>query len=158
MAEGIAWKAATGGKTYDWTIYHRKVPEGTELPDSYSLLEKYEQTIGRTNVHLPEGVELQDRDWAALLPEENHDLSKAEAIMAYCRLAHMSKGRCYFTTNTGYIGLGENSVQEGDLICILYGCGSPLVLRPQQDGAFTLVTFTFVDGFMEGEFLEKVMR
>jgi hypothetical protein len=48
-------------------------------------------------------------------------------------------------------------VQEGDVLCILDGCKYPVVLRPQKDdiGRYKLVTVSYVDGIMDGEFLRN---
>jgi hypothetical protein len=39
------------------------------------------------------------------------------------------KGRSFFTTDEGYIGLGPEAAKPGDQICVLLGCTSPLILR-----------------------------
>jgi hypothetical protein len=46
-------------------------------------------------------------------------------------------------------------IQCGDVICVLYGCALPLVLRPQDDGTHKIVCVAYVDGMMSGEFLEN---
>ncbi|KAL6706058.1 hypothetical protein ACN47E_006160 [Coniothyrium glycines] len=47
-------------------------------------------------------------------------------------------------------------VCDGDIICILFGCDVPLILRPGGDGTFQLIDAVYVAGIMGGEFLRDV--
>ena len=38
----------------------------------------------------------------------------------------------------------DRHVDSGDVLCFLFGCSSPAVLRPESDGAFRLITFAWV--------------
>ena len=60
------------------------------------------------------------------------------------------RGRSFFTTNDGYIGLAPIATKPGDQVCILLGCQSPLVLRPCGDGSHRVVGECYIDGFMDG--------
>lgn len=55
----------------------------------------------------------------------------------------------FFITANGYMGYGPKC-QSGDLICILFGCSVPLILRP-QDGGYIILGQCFVLGIMNGE-------
>jgi len=61
---------------------------------------------------------------------------------------------CLFTTTSGYIASATMEVQSGDVVCILFGCLLPLVLRPQNDGTYIIVDAAYVEEIMEGEFLQ----
>lgn len=50
-----------------------------------------------------------------------------------------------FTTDTGYVGLSRDNIQAGDVVCVLFGCRMPAILRPLGDGSYRLVTFAYVD-------------
>src|SRR5436190_5670355 len=91
-------------------------------------------------------------EWADLLPEEPADFG-VTAYGAYVQIAYNAGDRCFFTTETGYIGLAGHLVQKDDVLCILFGCRLPAVLRPGEDGSYKLVTFTYTHDVMEGEFL-----
>jgi len=56
----------------------------------------------------------------------------------------------------GWIGLAPMATQVDDIICILYGCSVPVVLRPydQTAGLFQLVGECYVHGMMDGEAIE----
>ena len=60
---------------------------------------------------------------------------------------------CLFTTTNGYAGSAVRELQHGDVVCILFGCALPLILRPQADGTHVIVDAGYVDGVMGGEFL-----
>tara|TARA_R110002003_G_scaffold244_4_gene17448 strand:+ start:49268 stop:50296 length:1029 start_codon:yes stop_codon:yes gene_type:complete len=72
---------------------------------------------------------------------------------AYLRLVELCQDPlCVFETDTGHVGSGYARSVEGDIVAILNGCKLPLVLRPMDDGSFTLVDAVYVDGIMNGEF------
>lgn len=61
-------------------------------------------------------------------------------------------------TNMGHVGLAPTSAQKGDVVCMLFGCNVPVVLRKYeqpQDGylpaVFEFIGECYVDGFMNGE-------
>lgn len=65
--------------------------------------------------------------------------------------------RRLFTTATGYVGIGPQDALQSDVICILFGCSMPLMLR-EVDGGFRLVGECYVHGLMNGEGLETWQR
>ncbi|KAF2827843.1 hypothetical protein CC86DRAFT_369069 [Ophiobolus disseminans] len=64
-----------------------------------------------------------------------------------------SSGLGAFVTGTGYAGSGYVSLQEGDVVVVIFGCRMPLVLRPMDGGMYALVDAVYVDGIMRGEIL-----
>ena len=60
------------------------------------------------------------------------------------------KGRSFFTTVDGSIGLAPIATKPGDEVCILLGCKAPLVIRPCGDGSHKVVGECYIDGFMDG--------
>ncbi|KAF4823939.1 Heterokaryon incompatibility protein 6, OR allele [Colletotrichum siamense] len=66
-----------------------------------------------------------------------------------------------FTTNTGYLGLGCQSLRLGDSLWIVAGCPSPLVLRriAGQDSdsvCYRLLGEAYLHGIMHGEAVSEV--
>ena len=57
------------------------------------------------------------------------------------------------TENKDWIGLAPMASRIGDVVCILYGCSVPVVLRPDADGWnwWQLVGECYVLGMMDGE-------
>ena len=73
-----------------------------------------------------------------------------EEQMYLAHVRYAIKGRSFFTTVDGYIGLAPLATKPGDEVCILLGCQSPLVLRRCGDGSHKVVGQCFIGGFMEG--------
>ncbi|KAL7897449.1 heterokaryon incompatibility domain-containing protein [Trichoderma sp. SZMC 28014] len=62
-----------------------------------------------------------------------------------------------FKTLKGMTGLGFFAIKPGDVVTLLWGLKSPIILRPQKDGAldgFTYEGGAYVDQIMHGEFLQ----
>lgn len=63
--------------------------------------------------------------------------------------------RRLMTTFGGRIGMAPQKAMKGDIICILYGCSIPMVLRRKWDkNEYTVVGECYLDKFMAGEALE----
>ena len=53
----------------------------------------------------------------------------------------------------GYIGLGPIVTRKSDMICILYGCSVPVILRKVGDH-YLFIGECYVQGLMDGQALE----
>ena len=62
-------------------------------------------------------------------------------------------GRAWITTDTGHIGLAPSSVQPGDSVCILLGCGTPIALTPGSGGGRRVLGSCYIHGLSQGETL-----
>ncbi|KAM6510948.1 hypothetical protein FSOLCH5_011396 [Fusarium solani] len=62
--------------------------------------------------------------------------------------------RTLFKTPKTMLGLGYKMVRPGDLVTLLWGVKSPIILRPREGGGFTYVGDAYIDGIMHGEFLK----
>ncbi|KAF7504440.1 hypothetical protein GJ744_002244 [Endocarpon pusillum] len=62
----------------------------------------------------------------------------------------VSRNRRLFSTQRGFLGLGPQILESGDVVCIFPDTPVPLVLRPVDD-YFLLVGECYVDGIMDGE-------
>jgi hypothetical protein len=63
--------------------------------------------------------------------------------------------KSFFTTKKGYMGLGPSRIQNGDQICIIFGCQQPLLLRKTND-TFYLIGGVYVYGMMDGEMIAQL--
>jgi heterokaryon incompatibility protein (HET) len=62
--------------------------------------------------------------------------------------------RSYRDGPDSLFGLGPSDVREDDVVCILFGCSVPVILRPNHDGtAHEFVGECYVHGKMDGEAL-----
>jgi hypothetical protein len=65
----------------------------------------------------------------------------------------VTSNRLVFTTSDGRICLGPRTVEVGDVVTVLLGCDSPLVLRPNGLGQFKVIGEAYCHGVMHGEAL-----
>lgn len=63
--------------------------------------------------------------------------------------------RRFFTTESGYAGLGSDDIQQGGLVCVLYGCRLPVVLRnaagKREAPKYEFHGPAYLEGIMMGE-------
>jgi hypothetical protein len=87
---------------------------------------------------------------------KQHLWPKAEDLEEYLAYAYIfANRRTFVLSHNGYIGLAPSLTSTGDLICVLYGCHAPVILRP-SDGSqhYTLIGDAYVHGLMDGEALQ----
>ena len=61
--------------------------------------------------------------------------------------------RCFITTN-GRIGVGSTSMKKGDSIVVLFGAGTPYILR-RRKMQWLLIGDCYVDGLMDGQSIDR---
>ena len=62
-------------------------------------------------------------------------------------------GKSLSISKEGYIVLVPDVAVEGDIVCVILGCKSPLLLRPLPNGNYTVAGECYIHGFMNGEAL-----
>ena len=62
--------------------------------------------------------------------------------------------RVFFQTSKGFLGLGPQLMQAGDVVCMLFRERVPFILRP-KDGYYRLVGECYVHGVMDGEVVQR---
>lgn len=66
----------------------------------------------------------------------------------------VNRHRTLFKTQKSMFGLGHQSVRAGDLVAILHGMATPIILRKRGVGSgFLFAGDAYVDGIMYGEYL-----
>jgi hypothetical protein len=76
-----------------------------------------------------------------------------DEIMGAARTA--SWGRTLFRTTSGYVGMGPKGMLENDMVCIIYGCKMPIILR-RKKGGDSLIGEAYVYEMMNGQAIEKM--
>jgi hypothetical protein len=66
------------------------------------------------------------------------------------RVQEVVWNRQLIKTKRGYLGLAPEAAEKGDLVCILYGCNVPVVIREMEGGTHELVGECYVHGMMDG--------
>jgi hypothetical protein len=67
-----------------------------------------------------------------------------------------TRGRSFFRTSRGYMGVTTEGVSEGDLICVLFGGQVPYCLQRQDDEEYKLVGECYCHGIMDGEAMKDL--
>jgi hypothetical protein len=68
---------------------------------------------------------------------------------------HSFKGRRFLITDDGMLCLGSGCASGGDLICVLLGCSTPVILR-ECEGYYAYVGDVYADGYMHGTAIEEL--
>lgn len=70
------------------------------------------------------------------------------------QIVRLTFGHNVFTTDGGRIGWGPPRMKVGDFVCVIFGCGLPLVLRRVEGDIYHYIGPCFVAGIMAGEAVE----
>ncbi|KAK0515386.1 hypothetical protein JMJ35_002765 [Cladonia borealis] len=62
--------------------------------------------------------------------------------------------RTLVLTKKGYLGLGPTNAQQGDLVCILYGCSVPVIIR-KYGQHYRFVGESYIHGLMDGAAVDQ---
>lgn len=130
----------------------------------------YRETCGRREAFRRTLIADRDYYWRGPPPAEWDFSGRFEAWMcgrddSACREAYTQPFsdaaivrclyRSFIVTERGYLGLGRNSTQRGDTVCVLRGGNVPFILRKKDDGYYELVGEAYVHGIMDGSFVRK---
>ena len=74
------------------------------------------------------------------------------------RVITCCKGRRFFITKKGYMGLGNFGTKPGDCVCILFGGPTPFIIRDLDAGHHQFVSDAYVHGVMYGEALAEIPK
>lgn len=138
--------------------------------DTLDNLDDMQQLLGYNESHSSKGVSLSE--WAVIhsIPGSILELNDIQAkfeefvdsnlrknacrperlFKVWNKVASLALHRRFFETQDGYLGQCPIRSMHGDLVCMLYGCNSPVVLRPVE-GHYLYVGECAVLGLMEGQ-------
>ena len=111
-----------------------------QSPDILSL---FEEDVWRD--------EKSSSDQLPLIPESKRKRDRAEALA----IIHNIFLRRLFVTDKGAIGMAQDSILKGDLVCILFGCSIPVILR-RVEGQYHYISDACVVGYMYGNGIEEL--
>ena len=63
------------------------------------------------------------------------------------------RGRTFFVTAERYMGLAPEATRSGDLVCVIFGCQLPFIVR-EDAGQHLLVGECYAQGLMGGESMD----
>lgn len=129
-----------------------QVPHGClALPRAIENLQVAVSVIGK-QIHPKHVDTLSDIVGFAALSNFVHCLSRLPKMSVTCF------AQKFATTQKRYMGLMPDGAKVGDIICVMYGCETPVVLRSCEGGNFRLIghgkihTFNFDDAVVESTF------
>ncbi|KAI3342764.1 hypothetical protein F4824DRAFT_443164 [Ustulina deusta] len=108
-------------------------------PDSFSSF--YRLLLDPRNQYLESGV--QDITNVGLNKEERQRFNLA--------LRQALEGRCFFTTRSGYIGVGPRGTCPGHRVAILSGGNMPFIIKGEGPSLHSLIGEAYVHGIMDRE-------
>ncbi|KAK4107269.1 hypothetical protein N656DRAFT_518294 [Canariomyces notabilis] len=74
-------------------------------------------------------------------------------------VATMCSRRKRFTTSHGMVGIGPETMEENDIVCILYGAEVPFIIRPRNEGpGYVLVGECYIQELMSEHGGNQVQR
>ena len=118
-----------------------------------SLAEAYVRTL-ITN-RLPDDNVMTDNDYRLFwskVPKLPNDSAPSPALFPKTlveTMVHRTWARTLVLTKKGYLGLGPRRARGGDLVCILYGCSVPVIIRKYGQG-YRFVGESYIHGLMDG--------
>lgn len=87
-------------------------------------------------------------------PNQDHHIQDSFFGRFYDTIVRMSLNLTF--TQNGRVGMVPPSARHGDVVCILYGCSVPVLLRKTQgENTYRLVGECFIDQCMSGEALSS---
>ncbi|KAK1756483.1 heterokaryon incompatibility protein-domain-containing protein [Echria macrotheca] len=129
-------------------------PTGVPLDDVFAItlmigaLQERRRHSKRAFLTLEEWRELMHQMFACELDQDLLSISEDElSMMSILRSFEACSGWAYFQTREGYVGLAPPDTKEGDTLCVLLGCASPVMLRQSEPGGhFQVVGTCYVYG------------
>ena len=123
------------------------------------LAEAYVRTLA-TN-RLSDGKVINDSDyklfWSKVPKSLNDPAAPSPAPFQKSLVASMMQSTCARTlvlTKKGYLGLGPTNARKDDLVCILYGCSVPVIIRKYGQG-HRYVGESYIHGLMDGAAVDQ---
>jgi hypothetical protein len=93
--------------------------------------------------------------WQDKVPKEDRPVMMKQAGHIVDLAADNISGRRFFISSAGQMGLAPYRAEAGDVLCVLFGCPNPVILRP-QDGYHTVIGDAYVYGLMYGEAIQEL--
>lgn len=101
--------------------------------------------------------QLHDEDISAIMemPGARQDANLQDSFYGRFYDTVKSMSMRLMTTLGGRIGMASQRATRGDIICIIYGCSVPMLLRKkEEEDVYIVIGECYVDGCMQGEVLQ----
>ena len=127
-------------------------PTGETLLGAYCFTLQAGFIVERWASHARLSLEQWKANYLNQLSNFSHGLAGSQDIIAntdVARCLRIIRGRSMIRTTNGYIGLGPPGTKPGDIVTILLGCNTPMILRPirrEAQSGYTVVGECYVHG------------
>jgi hypothetical protein len=121
--------------------------------DSLSPLVAKLQAVPPRSVEKPNISDTDRRTQLGQFPAEWRSflsLATSPATEYHFEVLRHALRKCFFSTTNGYFGMAAGLVEQGDMIAVLAGLETPMVLRKVDQG-YHFITHAYVHGIMYGE-------
>jgi hypothetical protein len=89
-------------------------------------------------------------------PQTADDARESRRLASQCySCLTFAKSNRICTTKAGRVGLVPEIARPGDLTCVFPGVRTPLILRPEVGGNYSVIGPSYIHGVMAGELLEE---
>lgn len=126
------------------TLVADRGPDGRNAPSWYrrACLESLTRATPSGDLNVPE-----------ILRNENTPSTMEAFLDRVQRIVWNRRFIKIETQKANHFGLGPPKCDKGDLVCILFGCSVPVILRmsPKNEDKYTFVGECYVHGMMDGE-------
>jgi hypothetical protein len=82
-------------------------------------------------------------------------LANDKGFLSRFRDTAVEMARRLIITGRGYVGMAPSRAAKGDIVCVLFGCSIPVLLREIDRGSYAFIGEVYLDGFMNGEGLHR---
>ncbi|KAF2141090.1 uncharacterized protein K452DRAFT_309523 [Aplosporella prunicola CBS 121167] len=91
-----------------------------------------------------------------LLETTNIDGERIVSLKPFTELLYHAQQKmlCFAVSQNANFLFVPQEAGQNDLVCVLYGCSIPVVLRPRSGGFYSFVGQCYALGFMRGEAIE----
>jgi Heterokaryon incompatibility protein (HET) len=84
------------------------------------------------------------------------DIQNGNAATVARNIKWATRNRRFFSTKSGYFGVGRHLIQRGDVCCVFQGTRLPFVIRPITNiSRYKFVGDAYIHGVSKGEILER---
>ncbi|GLB07759.1 hypothetical protein AtubIFM57258_003124 [Aspergillus tubingensis] len=154
LAKGEAWRILSAGRPLyqfaDLKPENQLRIADSEFEDGYWLFEKdlrdRQAGLPYMNHMRPNNM----RPWSDLI--SNQDVPNLQAwSMSYQKeIVQSLEDTSFFVTENDLYGISACCVEKHDILCVLFGCRLPAILRQRED-KYQLVSFAYIPAIMNGE-------
>lgn len=105
---------------------------------------------------IPEFMDLNTKSWVDLFDQDwLLDSDYWRSVPRVQTITHNIFKRHLFITENVNLGMAQDSILKGDLVCVLFGCSIPVILR-RVDGHFIYISDACLVGYMYGKGIEEL--